>query len=276
MIRGRDIVEIEEIHHNIWMIDEGAGLIYLVRGREKCAVIDTGFGFCDLPALVRGIAGNMPVVVINTHAHADHIYGNSMFEQAYMGYLDEPFALCGFPEVEFNTMIEYERRADFFAKAGITPENWKPGCCEKIIPLFAGDHIDLGDITLEVFEVPGHTMGSVALLERQSGILFTGDTLFTGEIWMHLQESTRLSAFRRSLIRLRKDLNGAAKAIAPGHKKNGCPNLLPINLADSVIEGISEILDEKIIGIPVTTLRGAGFEADFDGNGGVIYNPARL
>jgi len=46
--------------------------------------------------------------------------------------------------------------------------------------------------------------------------------------------------------------------------------------ADSVIEGISGILDEKIIGIPVTTLRRAGFEVNFDGKGGVIYNPARL
>ena len=86
MYRGEGLVTWKEIARGIWAIDEGAGAAYtfLAKGSEKCAVVDTGFGFCDLPAVIRQIIGDMPLIVINTHFHSDHVSGNSMFEEAYI------------------------------------------------------------------------------------------------------------------------------------------------------------------------------------------------
>lgn len=276
MFKGQEIVVIEEIHKNIWVVDEGAGLIYLVKGRNKCAVIDTGFGFCDLPALTRDIAGDMPTIVLNTHAHQDHIWGNNMFEEAFMGCFDEPFALGCLAGIYVEKNEVYEGRSDFLKRGGITLENWNPGCCKKINPLYAGDRLDLGGLSLEVYEIPGHTLGSIAFLERASGILFTGDSLFTSDIWMHLRESTRLSVFLRSLKKLRQDIHGIATSLAVGHQKENCPYLLPYQLTDNVINGISGILNGIIVGVPITTFQGGGLRADFNSFGGVIYNSARL
>jgi glyoxylase-like metal-dependent hydrolase (beta-lactamase superfamily II) len=272
MFRGRDTVEHAEISKNIWMIDEQAGLIYLIKGRDKCAVIDTGFGHCDLPAMIRHIAGEMPVIVINTHAHLDHVNGNYMFGEAYIGYLDEPHAAAGYCDIDKNKMLS--ERPDFYKQIGVTAENWDPGCGKKFNLLYAGDIIDLGGIELEVFEFTGHTLGSIVLLERKSGILFTGDTVFTKEIWLHIKDAAKLSVYLRSLNKLRKDLNGAAKILAAGHVKEDY--LLPPGLLDSLAEGISGILSGSITGSPTDTGWGSGLIVEFEGGGGVIYNPERL
>jgi glyoxylase-like metal-dependent hydrolase (beta-lactamase superfamily II) len=52
-----------------------------------------------------------------------------------------------------------------------------------------GDVIDLGDRTFEVVHLPGHTPGSAGLIDRDSGVLFTGDVLYDGELLDELPES---------------------------------------------------------------------------------------
>jgi hypothetical protein len=57
--------------------------MYLVIGPEKAMLIDTGFGVGDLKGLVNEITGGMPLMVVNTHAHFDHAYGNFQFDNVY-------------------------------------------------------------------------------------------------------------------------------------------------------------------------------------------------
>ena len=278
MFRGHDTVVYKEIYKNVWVIDEHAGLIFLVKGRDKCAVIDTGYGYCDLPALVKHIVGDMPLVVINTHAHVDHINGNNMFDEAYIGYLDEPHAAAGFcyvGEAEKEKMMA--ENPDFYQKLGLTKENWNPGGCKKLNILYAGDIINLGGLELEVFEFTGHTIGSIVLLERQSGILFTGDTVFTKEIWLHIKDATKLSVYLRSLNKLIRDLDGAAKTLAVAHIKTNVPFLVPSDLLDSLSRGVSGILNGTVSGEFVDTGEwGTGLIIEFPGGGGVLYDPERL
>jgi glyoxylase-like metal-dependent hydrolase (beta-lactamase superfamily II) len=64
-----------------------------------------------------------------------------------------------------------------------------------------GDHIDLGGRTLEIVAAPGHTPDSVCLLDRHDGLLSTGDTYYSGPIWLHAPE-TNLEAYDTSIKRL--------------------------------------------------------------------------
>ena len=59
------------------------------------------------------------------------------------------------------------------------------------ISLFIHDHfkVNLGGRTLEIIATPGHTPDAISLIDRANGLLFTGDTFYPGEIWLHRPET---------------------------------------------------------------------------------------
>ena len=75
---------IKKIRGDIYLLDEAHEATgYLVVGEEKALLIDTMMGYNDLAKAVRDIT-DKPVMVVNTHGHGDHIFGNIYFEEAYM------------------------------------------------------------------------------------------------------------------------------------------------------------------------------------------------
>lgn len=60
---------------DVWM--------YLIVGPEKAMLIDTAFGLGDLKGLVEELAGGRELIVVNTHDHFDHAYGNCRFDKVY-------------------------------------------------------------------------------------------------------------------------------------------------------------------------------------------------
>ena len=122
-------VEVYQFRDNLYGIfSESLGgmgdpWIYLIVGPEKAMLIDTGYGAGNLKGPVKEIIGNMPLIVVNTHAHRDHALGNFWFDMVY----------CH----------EYEVPA---LKAQMNPDNWdqffdKEGNClytefdkEDIVP----------------------------------------------------------------------------------------------------------------------------------------------
>ena len=62
---------------------------YLINGPEKALLIDTAFGLGDLKGLIHKLIGDKEVIVCNTHAHVDHISGNSHFDKVYCHYADQ-------------------------------------------------------------------------------------------------------------------------------------------------------------------------------------------
>ena len=62
---------------------------YLIDGPEKALLIDTAFGLGDLKGLIHKLIGDKEVIVCNTHAHVDHISGNSHFDKVYCHYADQ-------------------------------------------------------------------------------------------------------------------------------------------------------------------------------------------
>lgn len=128
---------------------------------ETCLLIDTGTGSRkDLPEKVKALTPILDMI-INTHAHLDHVGGNQFF--------DAPVSI-------------HEADAEELERGGLygTAHLFNKEFHGKIDHLLKdGEVIDLGDLSLEVIHTPGHTPGSICLLSNE-GHLFSGDTLFSG------------------------------------------------------------------------------------------------
>ena len=76
---------------------------YLVIGKRKAALIDTGFGLGDLKAFVRTFT-DLPIIVLCTHGHLDHIGGNSQFDEVYICPEDMEMARQSYNPTTMNNM----------------------------------------------------------------------------------------------------------------------------------------------------------------------------
>lgn len=153
--------------------------MYLVEGREKALLIDTGLGSGDPLAFAKTLTAQ-PVELAVTHAHLDHMRHSYRFERFYMSKKDLPLL----PRVQ-----------DSF------PEN--TSAPEQVVDIREGDVIDLGGVEIEVFELGGHTPGSVVFIDRTHKCLFTGDAL---GLWMQVPMALPVSTYRENLLRLREKL----------------------------------------------------------------------
>lgn len=184
------VPEIRKIRDNVYMLSDQITHIYIIVGRERAMLIDTGFGSYDLKECVR-LVTDLPVIAVNTHGHPDHIGGNTQFETIYVGAR------------EFDT----ERMLG--GKGG--PLAW------ALAPLTDGEIIDLGACPVKVIEIPGHSPGHVAYLDMNNRILFSGDTLQEGPVFMFVPGSD-MDTFCRSLEKLRA-FAGEFEDVYPAHNK---------------------------------------------------------
>jgi len=198
---------------------------YLIEGNDRALLFDTGNGIADIHALVKSLT-NKPITVLNSHSHYDHVGGNYAFKNIYG--LNNQFATerqKGVP----NEDIAEEVSADALCRPlpeGVNAQN-HIGRPYKISKRISDGYIfDLGERKLEVIHVPGHTPDAIALIDRDQGLLWTGDTFYAGPIWLYAPE-TDLVAYAKSLDRLLLELPNL-KALLPAHNTPWVsPQLLP-------------------------------------------------
>jgi glyoxylase-like metal-dependent hydrolase (beta-lactamase superfamily II) len=190
--KDKTAFEVSPAADGVWRIVEGVeqsgGVnlevnIYLVEGRDKALLIDTGFGTADLAGCVRDLT-RRSLTVLNTHAHRDHSGGNDMFPE-----------ICAHHE-EIGALRE------------LSPE-------PALRPVRGGHTFDLGGRTLEVVEAPGHTKGSIVLIDSVHKQLFAGDTCNV-VVWLFLKECLPLEAYLRTLEKL-EGRNAEFDVIFAGH-----------------------------------------------------------
>ncbi len=211
-------IKVTQINDHIWLMDdnnEGTG--YLVTGRERGLIIDTMNGYENVKELAERFT-SLPLTVVNTHGHPDHIYGNVYFEQAYLHPADIPIAESFYENETFQEQIQ---------KAGLKPA--------AFLPAEEGMSFDLGGLVLEVYELPGHTPGGIVLLDRQDRILFTGDSI-NGHTWMQLPESLPMDVFLKSLKKV-QELRDAFDYILTGHSHG----LVEASFCDAHIRAVEEV-----------------------------------
>ena len=176
--------EIRKLEENLYLIDDaGESTAYLLCGERQAALIDTLNGVEDLKEIVSSLT-DLPVTVINTHGHCDHIAGNIFFDEAWIHPADE-----GLAGEHFTIMQEVLR-----------PWSKSP-CPFRFMEI--GQVFDLGGLTLEVVSLKGHTAGSVGLLCREKRLFFTGDGL-NPHIWMQLRESRKIEVLYSELKRVKE------------------------------------------------------------------------
>ena len=135
--------EIIQINANTWRIEDDGVRLFLLAGTEKALLIDSGMNLSNARDVAAGLT-DLPLSLLNTHADRDHIGSNEQFDAFYMHPADEPV----------------------YRRSG------KPG---TIIPVREGDSLNLGDRELRIIHLPGHTPGSIAVLDVQNRVLISGD-----------------------------------------------------------------------------------------------------
>lgn len=173
---------VNEVMPGIYAISGEAVMRYLLAGSHHALLFDTGYGFADLKACVREIT-DLPLYVVNSHGHVDHTGANIQFEEpVYIHASDEPVyqkhqsAEC---RKEILKTVKLVKTLCFFAR--IFPRKLSEKAylaspmTEKFSYICEGDRFDLGGLTAEVYEIPGHTPGSVGLLCRERRVFFASD-----------------------------------------------------------------------------------------------------
>ena len=141
------------MNENTWRIEDGDVRFFLLIGTEKALLIDSGMKLHIAKDIAAQLT-NLPIELLNTHADRDHIGSNEQFDCFYMHPAEEPI----------------------YRRSG------KPGV---IVPIAEGDTLDLGQRELKIIHLPGHTPGSVAVLDAKYRVLISGDPIQqNGHIFM--------------------------------------------------------------------------------------------
>lgn len=216
---------------------------YLIEGETDALLFDTGNGLGDVAAVVRALT-TKPFAVLNSHGHYDHVGGNYAFEKIYG--MDTAFTRkC--QRGHANKDIAIEASAQALCRPlpkGVTQQN-HVGRPYKVTE-FIGDgfRIDLGGRELEIIHVAGHTPDAIALIDREAGLMWTGDSYYSGPIWLWAPE-TDLKAYARSLQRLSKEVPNL-KALLPAHNT---PWVAP-EVLRRVDKGFRAMLNGKSVPVP--------------------------
>jgi hydroxyacylglutathione hydrolase len=183
--------------------------MFLLIGSEKAMLIDTGVGIGDLKGFIRTLT-NKPLIVCYTHDHVDHVGGAGAFEQGYVHPKDmADFDKGGGIGLSVEGRVGYIRYIAEREK-GVYPYNleedvteWGP--CPQLFPLEDEQVIDLGGRKVTVYACPGHTPGSITLLDENTRTLFLGDACNCN---LHLgggaPGSPRFTSIEKALVYLKR------------------------------------------------------------------------
>ena len=186
---------------------------YLVVGTQKAVLFDTGMGISNIQAVVEGLT-KLPVSVVNSHTHNDHVGDNWRFGDVYGMATDFTRTNARGSTVDAQAELAPGQVCGDLPK-GFDPKSYRTRAFHIYHWLRDGDRLDLGDRTLEVMSTPGHTPDSIVLLDERNGLLFTGDTFYLGPIYLYRPE-TDLDAYVASMKRLAA-LTPRLELLLPSH-----------------------------------------------------------
>jgi len=203
--------EIIRIDERSWRIEDGGVRFFLLEGAEKALLIDTGMSGLDARGIARSLT-DRPVALLNTHADRDHVGANAQFDRCLM----------------------HPAEAEHYAKSGVD--------C-TIVPVNDGDVIDIGGRPLRIIHLPGHTPGSIAVLDENARVLISGDPIQTdGRIFM-FGGHRNMGDYIASLERL-AGMEELFDEIWPSHAT--IP--VPVDTIDRLIAGARDIVAGRITG----------------------------
>ncbi len=213
--------EIIQIDSQTWRIEDQGVRFFLLTGDREALLIDSGMTVHNAKEIAHSLT-DLPVRLLNTHADPDHIGSNQEFDTVYMN------------PAELSNYHKTQRRTG------------------DITPIWDGDVIDLGNRPLQVITLPGHTPGSVALLDITRRVLISGDPIQDGNIFM-FGIQREICAYRHSLKKLERFMDQFDQ-IYPSH---GTFPVMPSLIgelqaaAEKIIAGEITTTDASMFGNPI-------------------------
>ena len=225
-------------------------LCFLLLGNERALLWDTGMGFAPLRHLVEQLT-DLPVTVVNSHLHLDHVACNYEFERAYawpssasaqaesgvanaaLGrdlseesfalplpegmsretYCIRPWNFCPLPAPELADGTDGFVKGDL-SSAGLHPE---------LQPMFTGVAVDLGGRVLDILHTLGHSPDSIMLLDRGGRALYTGDMIYPAAMYAHMvSEEYEVFPTYCETVRRLQHLDGVVDTLCTSHNLPTC------------------------------------------------------
>jgi hydroxyacylglutathione hydrolase len=256
----------KQINANVWRISDGdVDNIYLIAGRDSALLIDCGIGAANLKEYVKSIT-KLPLIVINTHSHPDHSGSNNQFAVVHAHPNDfDMLRFFGTSAMRTNTIKAMVRNP--------LPDSLKFHVKDTLYypvlrPVEDGQIFNVGGRKIEVIHVPGHTPGSICLLDHQDKVLYTGDNDNT-LVWLHPKDALPLETYLGSLKKLQyreKEFT----TLFPAHGEPIDKSFIAeqITCAERIIAGSCQ-------GKPYDSFVGKGLVCGYK-RAQIVYDPAKL
>ncbi len=204
----------KQIGKKTWVINE-PGIndnMYLLEGRDSALLIDTGFGLGNLRDFVKSLTSK-PLIVVNTHFHPDHTGGNYQFAKVHIGAQDlalaQPFLNAKVTQQIAKTVLRDIQIADSLKFPDTLGQQ-----TTVLVPINDNYVFKLGKRNVKIITVPGHSAGSLFMLDSKNKFLFTGDN--NAVTWLFFEESLPVETYLQSLQKLDK-FKGKFNILFSGH-----------------------------------------------------------
>lgn len=198
--------QIIQMNHNTWRIEDHGVRFFLLTGTEKALLIDSGMQVHNAKEIAESLT-DLPVSLLNTHADMDHTGSNEEFDEFYM----------------------HPMEAGNYHKSG------------RMIPINEGDELDLENRLLRIIHLPGHTAGSIAVLDVNNRVLISGDPVQEhGRIFM-FGPHRNMNDYVKSLEKLNQ-MTDQFDELWPSHAD------IPVRpeVIGKLIEGSKKVVNKEI------------------------------
>ena len=207
---------------------------YLLLGTEYAVLIDTGLGVSNIKSVVDSLT-SLPILVITTHIHWDHIGGHRYFKdfavyENEVEWLSEKFPIP-LQVVKNNLML---KPCEFPKDFHIEDYNIFRGTPTRI--LHDGEQIDFGNRTLKVIHTPGHSPGHCCFYEQDRGWLYSGDLIYKGCLDAFYPTTDPL-LFMRSVEKIREL---PLEKVLPAHHQLD----ISVSLVDKIANAFNELYQQ--------------------------------
>lgn len=203
--RTQKYYKVRKLMEGVYSLTNVNVRMYLFVGKNHALLFDTGYGFVDWTESVRTIT-DLPLYVVNSHGHFDHAGGNRFYPgpiyihekdiQVANRHLSSEYLSYSLGEVKKMHKIFFW--LPWFPKTLNEDEYKTTGAYKNYKTVQEGEVFDLGDTSLEVIELPGHTEGSIGLLHREKRCLYVSDAIGP-DTYLFLPESTNLACYAKTI-----------------------------------------------------------------------------
>lgn len=220
-------VEVYQLRENTYSLLmeslDGAGdcWMYLIVGPEKAMLIDTAFGLGDLRGLADELSGGKPLIVVNTHGHFDHGYGNCQFDRVYCHEYEVP-SLQAQNARMWDYLFEEETGRGIWAE--FDRRDLVPFAPYEVIGCADGTCFDLGQgYEVELVFLGGHTSEHAGYLDKRNRVFYAGDDILSMRVGVNGPKAgdpfgrfASVTTLRDNLEKLNRRLD-EFDAVCPGH-----------------------------------------------------------